>query len=250
MNDKLNIIGLQIDAITFEQSMQQVIAWGRAHKPSYVCFANVHMTIEAYNDPAFQQQVNKASLVLPDGKPLAFACKWLYGRNQERIAGMDFMPQLLERAGSERLSIYLYGSTPELLETLENKVREKYPQTKIAGSISPPFRPLAKEEQDVFIQRINQSQANVVLVSLGCPKQEKWMANNYHQINAVLLGVGGAFTVTAGTQRRAPLWMQRAGMEWVFRLAQEPKRLFKRYFSTNTKFSWLLVKSMLKKRQP
>jgi N-acetylglucosaminyldiphosphoundecaprenol N-acetyl-beta-D-mannosaminyltransferase len=224
--------------------------WAAGNRPSYVCFANVHMTIEAYKTPSFLEQLNNASLVVTDGKPLAVACYSLYRKKQERIAGMDFMPAVLEMANKEGSTIFLYGSKPEVLTALTRKISEQYPSITIGGAISPPFRPLQPEEVEDHIQQINRSGAQLVFVSLGCPKQEKWMAAHYKKINAVLLGVGGAFAVMAGLQRRSPKWMQEWGLEWLHRLMVEPRRMFRRYFETNFVFLYLMgverIKQLLK----
>ncbi|HYE56617.1 MAG TPA: WecB/TagA/CpsF family glycosyltransferase [Chitinophagaceae bacterium] len=248
MFEKIRVISLDIDHVSFRQSLEQVMQWALNRTPAYVCFANVHMTIEAHEDAGFRQNVNHANLVLADGKPLAVAGKLLYGKKQERIAGMDFMPAVLEKASQHKAKVFLYGSTRQVLDALEQKIRTDYPGVMLAGAISPPFRTLPSEELADHINLINNSGANLVLVSLGCPKQEKWMSANSHRINAVLLGVGGAFAVTAGLQKRSPVWMQKAGLEWLHRLMQEPKRLFKRYFVTNTRFIFLLTKEIIKRR--
>jgi N-acetylglucosaminyldiphosphoundecaprenol N-acetyl-beta-D-mannosaminyltransferase len=248
MHDKFQIISLNIDHVSFRESLDQVTHWALSHTPAYVCFANVHMTMEAHKDPDFKQNVNHANLVLADGKPVAVAGRLLYGKRQERIAGMDFMPAVLEKANEHRAKVFLYGSTPQVLDALQEKINTQYKNVELAGAIAPPFRPLSKEELGSHINQINQSGAHMVLVSLGCPKQEKWMAANSEKINAVLLGVGGAFAVTAGLQKRSPAWMQRSGLEWLHRLLQEPGRLFKRYFVTNTSFLFLLSKELIKQK--
>ncbi len=245
MSERLKIISLGVDHTGFDESVSKVLQLGLAHQPSYVCFANVHMTIEAYKDPLFLEQLNNATLVVADGRPIAAACQWLHRKKQERIAGMDFMPAILDAANKAGAGIFLFGSTNEVLEALKKKIAEKYPAVIISGAVSPPFRPLSNTEQQAHIQQINDSGAAIVLVSLGCPKQEKWMATHYKSINAVLLGIGGAFSVTAGIQKRAPRWMQNSGLEWVYRLMQEPRRMFKRYFYTNSLFLALLVKARL-----
>jgi N-acetylglucosaminyldiphosphoundecaprenol N-acetyl-beta-D-mannosaminyltransferase len=248
MNEKLDILGLKIAPLSFVEAINYVKKLGYNHTPSYVCFANVHMTIEAHQDPFFSRQVNEATLVLTDGVPLAKACKLLYNKDQERIAGMDFMPALLKSMDKGVSKVFFYGSTPEMLSALSKKVTLEFPHVEIAGAISPPFRKLSNEEQKSYIQEIKDAKPNFVFVGLGCPKQEKWMQDNYQQINAVLLGVGGAFGTVAGLHERAPLWMQHSGLEWMYRLKQEPKRLFKRYFITNSMFISLLLKRIVKKK--
>jgi len=246
MFEKLKIVSLSIDRLSFHESLDKVMQWGLSHTPAYVCFANVHMTIEAYKDPLFLEQLNNASLVVADGKPIAVASNILHGKKQERISGMDFMPRILEAANTAKASIFLYGSSDHVLEVLQKKIAITYPAVKIGGAVSPPFRALELSEQEAYINQMNESGANLVFVALGCPKQEKWMANNYKKINATLLGVGGAFPVVAGIHKRSPEWMQRWGLEWLYRLIQEPRRMFKRYLYTNSYFLWLLAKEKLK----
>jgi N-acetylglucosaminyldiphosphoundecaprenol N-acetyl-beta-D-mannosaminyltransferase len=247
MPEKLKIISLSIDRLSFSECLDTVVGWAKARKPAYVCFANVHMVIEAYRSAAFLAQLDKASLVVADGKPLTAACYSLYRKRQERISGMDFMPAVLSAAEREGLTVFLYGSTPRMLEELQGALGRKYPRLKIGGTISPPFRPLTPEETTAHIGQINNSGAQLLLVSLGCPKQEKWMAAHSAGIDAVCLGLGGAFAVMAGSQRRAPEWMQNWALEWLYRLMQEPKRMFPRYVKTNSLFIYLMGVQRLKK---
>lgn len=248
MKDRSRIISLTVNNLSFRESLGEVSRKGLAHQQGFVCFANVHMTIEARNDPAFGRLLEKAMLILPDGKPLAMACKWLYHKKQERVAGMDFMPAIFEQANAFKGKIFLYGSTDEVLQKITEKARMQYPNAEIVGSISPPFRQLEEAELKSHVDLINASGAHFVLVSLGCPKQEKWMAANYHSINAILLGLGGAFPVMAGVQKRSPKWMQDWSLEWLYRLAQQPGRMFKRYLYTNTLFIGNLTKELVSRK--
>lgn len=241
MVEKLKIVSLDVDHLCFNESLEQVTQLALQKKPSYVCFANVHMTIKAYNDRSFLEKVNNADLVLTDGKPVALACKLLYHKNQDRICGMDFTPSILEKANENKLSVFVYGSTADVINSFKRKISRLYSNIHFAGSISPPFRPLTADETRNDIEKINQSNPNLVLVALGCPKQEKWMAENSGQINATLLGIGGALSVVAGLQKRAPKWMQDMALEWVYRIIQQPERLFTRYFYTNSCFIFLLT---------
>lgn len=200
------------------------------------------MTIEAYWDPKFAQMVNAADLVTPDGMPLAKAMKLLYGIRQDRVAGMDLLPDLLKKAEEENLGVFFYGGTDEMLQKTQTFVQATYPNLKEQAYYSPPFRALTAEEEIEIIKRINDSGANLVFVALGCPKQEKWMASMKSRINACMIGIGGALPVMIGIQKRAPRWIQKISLEWFYRLAQEPRRLFKRYFVTNTLFLFLIVK--------
>src|SRR5688572_10132616 len=195
MSEKLKIISLDVHRISFRESLDTVTELALKKKPSYICFANVHMIIEAYKDKLFLEKVNNADLVLADGKPVAMACKILQHKKQERISGMDFTPRILQKANENKLSVFVYGSTAEAHTAIKEKINFKYPDISLAGFISPPFRQLTANEIMNDIEVINPSGAHIVLVALGCPKQEKWMAENSGKINAVLLGIGGALPV-------------------------------------------------------
>lgn len=236
------VVSINVSIVDYAAALQQVVKMGKQRLPSYACFSNVHMAVEAHQSSTFQHMVNNATFAFADGMPLVFALKWLYGIKQNRIAGMDFMPDVLKACNRDKLSVFLFGSTDDTLASLEKMIKREYAHVRIAGKISPPFRALGERENQQYIQQINDSGAHIVLVGLGCPKQETWMAQHSGQINAVLLGVGGAFGLYAGSAKRAPAWMRNVGLEWFFRLAQEPKRLFKRYAVTNTRFVWLLIR--------
>lgn len=242
------VVSLDISVLKYEQALNTVIDLGRSRTPSYACFSNVHMTIEAYDSPSFQEMVNRSTFAFADGMPLVFALRLLYGIRQERIAGMDFMKDILRASESHHLSVFLFGSTPEVLESLKGYIGVSFPTLKLAGMISPPFRILTEEENADMIDQINASGANLVFVGLGCPKQETWMAQHSTQINACLMGVGGAFEIYAGLTKRAPNWMRNSGLEWFYRFVQEPRRLFKRYARTNTLFMNLLLQQVLKRK--
>jgi N-acetylglucosaminyldiphosphoundecaprenol N-acetyl-beta-D-mannosaminyltransferase len=236
------IVSLNIDLISYHAALIKVITLAKERTPSYVCFANVHMTIEAYDKPEFSDQVNRATLVLPDGMPLVKCIKWQYQWHQERIAGMDFMPDVIKLAAENKLKIFLFGSTLDVLIEIKTRIEANFIDC-VVDYFSPSFERSINDPQ--YVEEINKSGANIVLVALGCPKQEKWMADNSNLINAVLLGVGGAFPVFAGLTKRAPRAMQITGTEWLYRLMQEPTRLFKRYFKTNIKFLFLLARDVV-----
>ena len=239
MLDKNKIISLNVHRISFDQSIELVTQWALAQRPGYVCFANVHMTIEAYKDSGFSNQVNEADLVLPDGNPIAKAITNFYKKNQERICGMDFTPRILKVADEHNLSIFIYGASAATLRSTEEKIFSLYPNVRMAGSISPPYHHLTENEIMNDIRIINESGPHIVFVALGCPKQEKWMAEHSNKINAILLGIGAALPVLAGLEKRAPKWMQNISLEWLYRLVQQPRRLFFRYLYTNSYFIFL-----------
>jgi N-acetylglucosaminyldiphosphoundecaprenol N-acetyl-beta-D-mannosaminyltransferase len=239
---KRKLLNTRLSIGNYKEFIDEIFMLAQNKKSSYVCVSNVHMLIEAYKDKTFSRIVNNADITTPDGMPLAKSMKLIHGVKQDRIAGMDIMPSILQKAASMSLSIYLYGSTDEVLELIIAKAKRKFPDLKIAGYYSPPFRTLTEGEKQGVIEEINSKNPDFVLVALGCPKQEKWMAENKNKINSCMLGVGGAFTVYAGIQKRAPKWMQRGSLEWLFRFFQEPQRLWKRYLLTNSLFSLLMVK--------
>jgi N-acetylglucosaminyldiphosphoundecaprenol N-acetyl-beta-D-mannosaminyltransferase len=239
------IISLGIDNISYRSAIKVIIEKAKSKEPAYVCFANVHMTIEAHYNKNFAQDVNNAFLVLADGVPIVKALDLLYGLKQDRVAGMDVMPSLLYAAALYELKVFFFGTTQDILEKIRARLQTDYPNLEVVGKFSPPFNSDLDDER--YINMINTSNPHLVFVALGCPKQESWMARNSPKINAVLLGVGGAFPVYAGLQKRAPRFIRRIGLEWLFRLSQEPQRLLKRYMSSNTIFVYLLAKEYMQR---
>lgn len=229
----------------YEAFIDEIIHLAKSKIQSYVCFANVHMITEAYREASFQKVINEANLVTPDGKPLSVFLWLSAGIKQDRVCGMDVLPDLLSRAETDGQSVYFYGGTTELLKIIEKKAHAEYPALKIAGSCSPPFRPLSEEEDALITQTINEAGPDLVLVSLGCPKQERWMAEHKGRLNACLLGFGQAFKVYAGVEKRLPKWMRNLALEWVFRLCLEPGRLWKRYLYSNSYFVLLTIRHLV-----
>ena len=230
------VIDTYIDALSWGETLTRIAAWARARESRYICICNVHSVITASHDVEFKRALNLADMATPDGKPVA----WMLSRqgfvDQERINGPDLMWKycaLAERSGE---MVYFYGSSNETLRLLSAKLRNAFPRLRIGGAYSPPFRALSETEDEAIVASINSSGAGVVFVSLGCPKQEKWMEAHRNRIHAVMIGVGAAFNYHAGTVQRAPLWMQNFGLEWLHRLCSEPRRLWKRYLVTNTQF--------------
>jgi N-acetylglucosaminyldiphosphoundecaprenol N-acetyl-beta-D-mannosaminyltransferase len=246
---KYRIISIQLEALPCSTFMERSLELAEARQSSSVCFANVHMCIEAWRDSAFAEVVNSADLVAPDGKPLAMVLGKLSGTRQERIAGMDLFPKYLAAAASRGLSVFFYGSTQELLTRLVSRAKTEHPSLQVVGWHSPPFRPLSGQEEQEIIDIINVSGAQMVFIALGCPKQERWMAAMRGRVRSAMFGVGNAFSVYAGMERRAPRWMQQLALEWLFRLCQEPRRLLGRYLIGNTLFLLLLMSELFKKRR-
>lgn len=245
MYPQINVLGSPITALCFEEQIALLLDWAQKRESRVTCVANVHMVMEATCDPEFAAVLKEADLVTPDGMPLVWLMRRLGAPSQERVAGMDMLPALCKRAEEQGISIFFLGSTQEVLDRIRKRLELEHPRLAIAGMESPPFRPLTESEQQALIEKINGSGAQMVFVALGCPKQERWMHFHKEKILAPMVGLGGAFPVYAGVQRRAPLWVQRAGLEWVFRLLQDPGRLWKRYWGTNLPFMWLAARQLL-----
>ena len=250
MNDAMErrverVLAAPIDVLSWEQALKRLNGWAQRHDSRYVCITNVHSVVTASQETAFGKVLQEADMVTPDGAPVAWMLRKLGHFDQQRINGPDLMWRYCEYISALNESIFLYGSTPETLAKLQSVLLHAFPTLKIAGVYSPPFRKLTDDEDADVINQINCSGAGTVWVSLGCPKQEKWMAEHKGKVNAVMIGVGAAFDYHAGTIKRAPIWMQNNGLEWLHRLCSEPKRLWKRYFVTNTIFIIYTIKYFL-----
>ena len=210
----------------------------------YICVSNVHTTVMAYEDLNYRQIQNEAAAVLPDGKPLSVLTRKRGGfQNAAKVSGPDLMPEVFKLSKKTGYRHYFYGSTEETLECLRNNLRKKYPYLQIAGMYAPPFQAMKKEDDEKIIQKINETHPDFLWVGLGAPKQEIWMATHKNRFPAIMIGVGAGFDFHAGMVKRAPVWMQKSGLEWLYRLSQDPKRLWKRYLITNSKFIWYILRS-------
>lgn len=242
------ILAAHIDAIDWSTALGRIATWAAARESRYVCICNAHSVVTAGQDPAFGSVVAQADMATPDGAPVAWMLRKLGYPDQQRINGPDLMWKYCAEAAQRDESIYLYGGAPETLVALQAKLAATFPTLRVAGAYSPPFRALSAEEDAEVVARINASGAGTVWVSLGCPKQELWMAAHRGRIQAVMVGVGAAFDYHAGTIQRAPQWMQHAGLEWLYRLLSEPRRLWKRYLVTNTLFIAGAARQLLTRR--
>jgi N-acetylglucosaminyldiphosphoundecaprenol N-acetyl-beta-D-mannosaminyltransferase len=204
--------------------------------------------MEAFDSSAFQRVVNGADLVTPDGRPLVWALRSLGVRDATQVRGTDLTTHVVERAAREGIPIGLYGGTPDLLKTFVRILERRYPGVRVVCQIAPPFRPLTPEEDETVTQEIVSSGARILFVGIGCPKQERWMEAHKDRIPAVMLGVGAAFDFHTGRVRQAPGWMQAAGLEWLFRLLMDPKRLWKRYAKHNPRFVVLFLRQLVRLR--
>jgi N-acetylglucosaminyldiphosphoundecaprenol N-acetyl-beta-D-mannosaminyltransferase len=195
----------------------------------------------------FQSIVNNADFVIPDGKPLSWAQNLLGHTGSEQVRGQDIMNGICAASGEQLVNIGLYGgSSAALLAVVNDVLLTSHPNIKITYTFSPPFRPLTEVEDEGVVAAINQAKVNVLFVGMGCPKQERWMAAHKDKLSCVMLGVGAAYDFIAGSKKEAPRWIQRIGMEWLFRLYCEPKRLWRRYLYTNPLFIWHFGKQLIK----
>jgi exopolysaccharide biosynthesis WecB/TagA/CpsF family protein len=246
---KCSLFGVQVSALTREEGCDAVMAAARNRVPAIVSAFAVHALIEASSSPELARKVNQFGIVLPDGQPLRWALNWLYGAGQkETVQGFELMTSLCERAAEEGVSIYLYGSSPETLAKLEANLVAKFPALVVAGVESPPFRPLTAEEDAEMVDRVNASGAGIMFLGLGCPKQDRFASEHADRIEAVQFCVGAAFDFLAGSKPAAPYWLQKRGLAWVFRLYQEPRRLWKRYLVTNSIFLKRLAGQFIRQR--
>ena len=231
-----NILNLDIDPTTYSDVVSQVFHWAHAIESRYVCAANVHMVMEAYDHPEFRQVVNSADLVTPDGMPLVWILRSRGFKNQERVYGPTLMLKVLEQAEVESIPVGFYGGKPEVLDALVAKMRGLFPHLNVVYTKSPWFGEIPNAEDQSTVNQITQSGVRILFVGLGCPKQENWMHAHRGLVKAVMIGVGAAFDFHAGTLKQAPPWMQKSGLEWLFRLSREPARLWKRYLLLNPRF--------------
>ncbi|MDW8343194.1 MAG: WecB/TagA/CpsF family glycosyltransferase [Verrucomicrobiae bacterium] len=206
--------------------------------------ANVHVVMECYDNVTCQEAVNSADLITPDGMPLVWVLRKLGFPEQTRVYGPDLTLWVLAAAAKEGVPVGLYGGLPDTLITLQRVYSKRFPALRIVYAYSPPFRPLSTEEDRAVVRAISDSGCRILLVGLGCPKQELWIARHKGQVPAVMLAVGAAFDFHAGRIPQAPCWMQRLGLEWFFRLLVEPRRLWKRYLKHNPRFVWLVMRQL------
>jgi N-acetylglucosaminyldiphosphoundecaprenol N-acetyl-beta-D-mannosaminyltransferase len=243
-NEKIpicSILGVDVAAI----NMDWLLRFTREHlqelSGNYICVSNVHTTVMSYEDESYRSIQNGGVMALPDGGPLSSLGRRRGHPEMRRTTGPEYMEEIFKISAEKGYRHYFYGSTPETLEKLQQKLKEKYPGIQICGIYSPPFRTLSEEEDRAIVQRINQAEPDFLWVGLGAPKQEMWMAEHQGKVKGLMVGVGAGFDYHAENIKRAPVWMQRWNLEWLYRLAQEPQRLFKRYLYTNTRFIWEAV---------
>lgn len=243
---RVNIIGINISAVNFNMAIEFLLNNLNKARGNYICAANVHTTVVAHECEKYKLVQNNSFLTLPDGKPLSFIGIRKGYKEMGRVTGPDFLEGILKKTEHTNLSHFFYGTTQKNLDAFLNKIRSTYPSLKIAGFEPSVFRSLSITEEEELIKRINNSKADFVWVALGAPKQEFFCSELCGKTKSIWIAVGGAFNVISGVIPRAPQWVQDFGLEWLFRLTKEPKRLFKRYLETNTKFVFYMIKDKVR----
>lgn len=242
---RIPVLGAPIDVATWRESLNRIAGWVRRAEPRVVVTCNVHSVVTARQDPGLRAAIEGADLSTADGMPVAWFLSILRRKRQERIAGPDLMWHYCGEAAGRGERVLLFGSTLRTLELLTARLQRDFPGLQVVDTIAPPWGEWSAELEDALIERINASGAQVVFVGLGCPKQEIWMARQRGRVQGVMIGVGAAFDFHAGTVRRAPLWMQKSGLEWTWRLWREPRRLVGRYVRTNLRFLFGAVRQLI-----
>jgi N-acetylglucosaminyldiphosphoundecaprenol N-acetyl-beta-D-mannosaminyltransferase len=230
MFDRVNTLGVKVHAINMEQALDQIQSWVENREPHYVCVTPAHSVMDAYRDPELKKIMNHGGLVTPDGMSIVWLLKLSGHTHVSRVYGPDLTLAVIERGLTYGWKHFFYGGAPETPALLADKLKEKFPNLIVSGTYSPPFRDLTPDEEVEIKGVINQASPDILWVGISSPKQEKWMAKFVDKLNVpVLIGVGAAFDFLSGRKAQAPLWMQKNGLEWFFRLISEPSRLWKRY---------------------
>lgn len=237
-----NILGININAVDYEAAVEKIISAAKEKRPFAVSALAVHGVMTGATDKTHRYRLNKLDLIVPDGQPVRWALNYLHGAKlTDRVYGPTLTLKVCERAAEANLSIYLYGSQPDVLKKFGENLCKKFPKLKIAGSQPSKFRQITEDEQIEIAEVVKQSGASIVLVGLGCPRQEIFAFENRELLSMPLLAVGAAFDFHAGTLPQAPEFLQKRGLEWLYRLIQEPRRLWKRYATTNPLYLWMIM---------
>lgn len=230
------VLGMRVDGTSYRETAEAIADLVSAGEGGAVCVSTVHMVMEAFDDPEFRRIVNSADRVTPDGVPLVWALRLLGIAHARRVYGPSLLPIVCGLARERGLSVGFYGGSAAVLDELVRRMWRRFPGLEISFAFAPPFRALSAEEDRKVIEGIEDSQTDILFVGLGCPKQERWIAEHRSSLSCVMVGVGAAFDFHAGNKPQAPAWMQASGLEWLFRLCCEPRRLWRRYLYHNPRF--------------
>ncbi|MGZ6345081.1 MAG: WecB/TagA/CpsF family glycosyltransferase [Candidatus Limnocylindrales bacterium] len=241
--ERVDVLGVGVSAIDMPAAVAEIARWVERREQHYVCVTNVHVVMECQRDAGLRRVLNASGLTTPDGMPLVWAAHWAGAADVRRVYGPDLMLEVCALAAARGWSSYFYGGRPGVAERLAANLEARFPGLRVAGIEAPPFRPLTPEEDDAMLARLEAARPDLIWVGLGAPKQEHWMAEHAGRLTApVLLGVGAAFDIHSGTLAQAPAWLQQVGLEWAYRLYREPRRLWRRYLSTNPRFMLAILR--------
>lgn len=244
-----DLFGVRVSGTWYDELVERVLAGAEAGEPALIDFLSAHGLTTAARDPAYRDRLNAFDVLAPDGQPVRWALNRFHNSAlTDRVYGPELMRRLCLAAADRGLPIYLFGSSPKVIEKLAGRLRQWSPRIQIVGAESPPYRPLTAEEDAQVVRRINQSGARLLFIGISSPKQEIFAHEHRHQIGCIQLCVGAAFDFHAGIKKMAPPWMQKRGLEWLFRLTQEPARLWKRYLVVNSTFLLLYAREMIRRR--
>ncbi|HEX8369082.1 MAG TPA: WecB/TagA/CpsF family glycosyltransferase [Pyrinomonadaceae bacterium] len=246
---RVRVVSLLPNVCNHESAIEKVAELVENGAGGYVCFSTVHMVMEAHDNPEYGAKVNGADLIITDGMPLVWMQKMQGRKDAARVRANDLMILLCEYAATNNLSVGFYGGKQEVIDAIKERAKKEFPRLQIAYAFSPPFRILNDEEDAAVTAEINRAQPDILFMGLGCPKQENWMAAHKDKVKAVMLGVGASFDFYAGNVKESPEWLGKLGLEWLYRLTQEPKRLWRRYLILNPRFMWLATVQLLKAKK-
>jgi N-acetylglucosaminyldiphosphoundecaprenol N-acetyl-beta-D-mannosaminyltransferase len=242
---RVNILGVRVSAINMTQALAAVEAWIARRERQYVCVTPAHVVMDGYWNPEVRGWINRAGMATPDGMGIVWLLKAKGHRSVSRVYGPDLMLALCEEGLAKGRRHFFYGGEPGVLDALSARLARRLPGLMVTGTFSPPFRPSTPEEDAAVIRRINDSNADILWIGIGSPRQEQWMAEHLGKVDIpVMIGVGAAFDFLSGRKRQAPRWVQRAGLEWLFRLVNEPRRLWRRYAQYPLFFVLVLLQSL------
>ena len=244
------VVSLWVNVVEQDELTRQLRELRERGQGGYVCFSTVHMVMESHDRPDFGKRVNGADIVIPDGMPLVWMQKLQGRKDANRVRANDLMMHLMQYAADNDLKVGFYGGKPEVIEAIKKRVANDLPYLKIVYAYSPPFRPLTEAEDEQIVEEINEADPDFLFMGLGCPKQETWMSDHRDRLKAIMLGVGASFDFYAGNVKESPEWLGKLGLEWLYRLTQEPKRLWRRYLILNPRFMWFAAKQLLKSKPP
>lgn len=247
--NRVRVVSLFPDVVNHERVIEKIAELVERGNGGYVCFSTVHMVMESHDDKTFGAKVNDADLIVTDGMPLVWMQKFQGKDAASRVRANDLMISLCAYAERENLKVGFYGGKQEVIDGILKRAENDFPNLQISYAFSPPFRPLTGEEDAEIVRKINESGTQILFMGLGCPKQENWMSAHKEKLKAVMLGVGASFDFYAGNVKESPEWMGKLGLEWLYRLTQEPKRLWRRYLILNPRFMWLAFLQLISRNR-